>query len=373
MKKSIILTLLIAVVLSITGCEQAETTVEVVDVIETKKNEVVANEPGENPENEQPAETKEPEQPAETEEPAKAPVTTEGSDYIEKYINSSERPIAVMIDNDNKDARPQSGLDDAYIVYEMPVEGGATRFMALFRGVKTEKIGPVRSSRHYFLDFAKENNAIYTHYGWSPKASSDIPKLGVNNINGITGSDANVFWRERKFKGDWHSAYTSIQKIKERSKKKGYKVETDTQNGIKYSNEQVYLLGENAASEITLPYSKSYQTGYKFNSETKLYEKYINNEQHKMQNDNVLSFKNVIVEYITDKSLGDGSARREIVTTGSGKGYYFTNGACIEITWSKESRTSPTIYKKMDGSELEINAGNTAINIISPSKGVKVK
>ena len=91
-----------------------------------------------------------------------------------------------------------------------------------------------------------------------------------------------------------------------------------------------------------------------------------------MQNGNVLSFKNIIVEYITDKPLGDGSDRREIITTGSGKGYYFTNGACVEITWSKASRTAPTIYKMSDGSELNINAGNTIINIISPGAGVKI-
>ena len=82
-----------------------------------------------------------------------------------------------MINNLNE-ARPyQSGLQDAYIVYEMIVEGGITRMMALFKDQNTSRIGPVRSSRHYYLDYALENDAIYVHFGWSPQAQTDISRL----------------------------------------------------------------------------------------------------------------------------------------------------------------------------------------------------
>ena len=69
-------------------------------------------------------------------------------EFFKKYVDTNERPVAVMVDNDDKNARPHAGLDEAYLIYEMVVEGGATRFMALFRGDNTEKIGPIRSSRH---------------------------------------------------------------------------------------------------------------------------------------------------------------------------------------------------------------------------------
>ena len=72
-----------------------------------------------------------------------------------QIFKGSDRPIAVMIDN-NIDAQPQAGLNDAYMVYEIIVEGGESRLMALFKGVSLDKIGPVRSSRHYFLDYALE-------------------------------------------------------------------------------------------------------------------------------------------------------------------------------------------------------------------------
>ena len=339
-KRIIIFVLAFSMLLSFVGCKNDKTSVEYIE-----NNEI---------------------------EETIVPEETETNSYLDKYINTDKRPHAVMVDNDNKDARPQAGLDEAYLIYEMIVEGGSTRFMALFRNVETEKIGPVRSSRHYFLDFVKENDAIYTHYGWSPKATADISSLKVNNINGIRGADSNIFWRERKFKGDWHSAYTSIQKIEERSAQKGYKTETATKNEIKYSDEDI-ILTEQSATEIVLPYSAKYKTGYNYNSETKLYEKQINNAPHKMQNGNVLSFKNVIVQFIPDRALGDNSDRREIITTGSGKGYYFTNGAFEEITWSKASRTAPTIFRKSDGSILIISPGNTMINIISPNTGVKIQ
>ena len=77
-----------------------------------------------------------------------------------EIFNGNDRPIAVMIDN-HKGAWPQAGLNDTYLVYEIIVEGGETRLMALFKGKKVDVVGPVRSSRHYFLDYAMENDAIY--------------------------------------------------------------------------------------------------------------------------------------------------------------------------------------------------------------------
>ena len=83
------------------------------------------------------------------------------------------------------------------MVYEAIAEGGETRLMALFKGADVEQIGPVRSARHYFLDYAMENDAIYVHFGWSPQAQRDIKKYAINNINGIE-EDGTTFWRTKK-------------------------------------------------------------------------------------------------------------------------------------------------------------------------------
>ena len=101
-----------------------------------------------------------------------------------QIFKGTDRPIACMIDN-HSDAWPQFSISKAYTVYEIIVEGGETRLMAVFKGADADKVGPMRSSRHYFLDYALENDAIYAHIGWSPQAQSDIKKLGINNVNGL--------------------------------------------------------------------------------------------------------------------------------------------------------------------------------------------
>ena len=299
-------------------------------------------------------------------------VPSEADLFLEKYVNTDARPIAVMVDNDNKQARPQAGMEDAYLIYEMVVEGGATRFMALYRNTDTAKIGPVRSSRHYFLNYALENDAIYTHYGWSPKAMEDIPALGVKNINGVEGG-SDIFWRERKFAGDWHSAYTSMENIKNKAENWGYKLTTTRENGLVYGDETTAPQADLTAETVSLRYSSAYRTGYTYNAQTGLYEKTIFESPHKMQSGAVLSFKNVLVLYVSDGPLGDGSDRREVYTTGSGKGYYISGGAAEEITWSKASRGADTVLTKADGTPLKIYPGKTIVNLISPGIGADIE
>ena len=160
-------------------------------------------------------------------------ILTAGIEEKEVQIfKGNDRPIAVMIDNHNL-AWPQAGLNKAYLVYEAIVEGGETRLMAVFKGVDVDKIGPVRSSRHYFLDYAMENDAIYAHFGWSPQAQSDIKQYNINNINGITESSS-TFWRV-KDKSSPHNAVTSTEALLKVAKAKGYKTTSNKKSVLNYS------------------------------------------------------------------------------------------------------------------------------------------
>src|SRR5690242_5691418 len=86
-------------------------------------------------------------------------------------------PIAVMID-DLRPARPQSGLSQADIVWQAPAEGGIPRYMAIFQTELPKDIGPVRSSRYYYITWAAEWRAIYTHAGGSPQALATLRAKG---------------------------------------------------------------------------------------------------------------------------------------------------------------------------------------------------
>ena len=154
-------------------------------------------------------------------------------------LDSNTRPYAVMINNIKTVWGYQSGLQDAYMVYEIIVEGGYTRLMALYKDVSLDRIGSVRSSRHYFLDYALENDAIYVHFGWSPQAQSDISSFGVNNINFLSYSG---YTRDTSLGlASEHTAFTSTSKIMEGANYYGYRTTTESEPLLNYSVSSVNL------------------------------------------------------------------------------------------------------------------------------------
>ena len=286
-----------------------------------------------------------------------------------KEMQTDFRPIAVMIDNDDYHARPQLGLESAYLVYEMVVEGAATRFMALFKDADMEKIGPVRSSRHYFLDYVQENDARYIHAGWSDQAAREIQTKGINNINGLYES---IFWRDYTYDNTWHNLYTGLDVAEELMKKKNYRSTSDVKL-FEYLKQPETPRGEDATA-LYIPYAPFYEVEFKYNAETKLYERYVNDAPHKSQTGDILTAKNIIVYDLENVPLNDGvyAPRQEINTVGTGEGYYLTEGKSVKITWSKSSRSAQTSYRDADGKKIVLNPGNTYIQIAPTSRGYTV-
>ena len=290
-------------------------------------------------------------------------------------INSKSRPVAVMINNLNAARNYHSGLDDAYIVYEMIVEGGITRLMALFKDKDTARIGSVRSSRHYYLDYTLENDAIYVHFGWSPQAQSDISKYKVNNINGLYD---NAFWRDTSLNIAYeHTAYTSMEKILNVAKSKNYSLETDKDLLLNYSADEINLEekdGSSVANSIDIRYSNYLTTNYVYNPNEKLYYRSVNDKAHKdYVTKKQYSTKNIIVAYVSNSNISnDSKGRQNLNNIGKGEGYYITNGYALPIIWEKSARNSQTIYKYKNGEEIVVNDGNTYIQI-APISSAKIK
>ena len=240
---------------------------------------------------------------------------------------------------------------------------------ALFKNHNVEKVGPIRSSRHYFLDYALEHDAIYCHAGWSPRAQADIPSLGVNNINGIEGNDGTVYFRDYTYDNTWHNLYSNVNKLFEKgTKEKGYRKTTDIRHNL-YSDDDVVPSDAKDALQLNLPYSTFYRVSYTYNPEKMIYERYVDGKAHMSQSGNILTAKNIIIYQLDNFDLADGQnkGRQDIVNIGSGSGYYVTNGKVVDINWSKPSRTGKTTYTTKDGEELVLNPGNTFVQII-PSK-----
>lgn len=303
-------------------------------------------------------------EPTSTDEPYAIDVPTADPFYNEMKSKENVRPIAVMIDNDTDAARPQIGLEDAYMVYEIVVEGRATRLMALFKNFDLEKVGPIRSSRHYFLDYALEHDAIYAHAGWSPKAAKDISALGINNINGVAG-DGNSYWRDNTYDKTWHNLYSSTVKLSERADEKNYR--RDTNNAIPdYKEQDEIPTGGTAVSTISIPYANFYKVGYEYDAESKLFVRYVNGKTHDSQTGDALTAKNIIMYTVENINLPDteNKGRQDLKNIGSGTGYYFSDGQVLEINWSKETREGKTKYTLKDGTPLKLNPGNTFIQIV---------
>ena len=289
-------------------------------------------------------------------------------------VNSKSRPVAVMINNLSA-ARPvQSGVMDAYIVYEIIVEGGITRYMAVYKDKDTAKIGTVRSSRDYYLDYALENDAIYVHFGWSPQAQELIGKLGVNNINGVYDD---AFWRDNPMNLAYeHTAYTSMDKIMKVAKNKGYRLTSEKDLLLNYSADEVSIENEESslkADNVSIRYSNVVTTSYKYNPTDKLYYRSVNGS---VQKDYVTkkqyTTKNIIISYVDNGNISnDNKGRQELNNIGTGKGYYITDGYSIPITWTKTSRNEQTVYKKLNGEEITVNDGNTFIQI-APKDSAKI-
>ncbi|MBR2708449.1 MAG: DUF3048 domain-containing protein [Bacilli bacterium] len=292
-----------------------------------------------------------------------------------KIVNqfSKSRPIAVMINN-NHAAWPHAGLNDAYITYEIIAEGGITRLMAIFKDKDTSKIGSVRSSRPYYLDYALENDAIYVHFGYSEDARSDISSLGVDNINGLT--DESVFWRDTTLnKAREHTAFTSMEKIKAFSKDKGYDRDTNKKLLLKYSADEIDLSKREDASlanSIFLKYSNYTNSSYEYDSENKVYKRSMSGVAHvdAITNEQY-SYKNIIIAPLKNYSY-DSYGRQKLDNIGTFDGYYITNGYSVPITFTKESRGSQTVYNYKDGSEIIFNDGNTFIQITPLGEEIRI-
>lgn len=290
-----------------------------------------------------------------------------------KIFSGNDRPIAIMTDN-NVNAQPQSNLNLAYIVYEIIVEGKETRLMPVFKGVPDDTVlGPVRSVRHYFIDYMNENDAVCAHLGQSPQAESDIKIFKMDDINGQaydTGrsrTSTSLFWREQH-KNAPHNAYTSIGSLRKIMEDRGYDMTSDAESVLNYVTEEVTLDTEDdlIANSVTIPYSSSHKVKYVYDEETGRYTRY---SKGRLQKDEAtgeeVTTKNIIITYVYNYTLddGEGKGRQTLNNVGEAVGYYITNGKAQKIMCKKDSRTSPTVYVDYFGNEIKVNDGNTFINI----------
>lgn len=285
-------------------------------------------------------------------------------------VNSKTRNRAVMINNIKTVWGYQSGIQDAYIVYEIITEGGITRLMGLFKDVNPERIGTIRSARSYFIDYALENDAIYLHIGGSPEALSDIRTLGVNDL----GGDA-TFRDKSLGLAIEHTAFASMSKINERISSRGIRDTANKDLLLNYSVDEIDLStkeGAVPANNVYISFSNSKNTSFTYDETTKTYKRFQNEKAHTdYVTKNQYTVKNIIT-YQVSNSTYDYKGRQTLNNIGNGTGYYISDGYAVPITWEKKSRSEQTVYKYLNGEEITVNDGNTHIEIQPKNRTITI-
>lgn len=283
-------------------------------------------------------------------------------------VKSKTRPYAVMINN-NHAAWPQCGIQDAYLVYEIVVEGGITRMMALYKDVYPVKVGSNRSARHYFIDYAEENDAIFIHWGGSPQAYSRIA-TGIDDLDGMA-LEGTVFFRDTSLNRSYeHTGFVNLEKVKSYLEEKSYRTETNKDLLLNYDAEEIDLNSNETvktAEDIELKYSNYHTTSYEYDAENKVYKRSMSGKANvDLETGEQYTAKNIIVYKVRNYTLNDGEnkGRQELDNIGNGTGYYISNGQAVSITWEKTSHSAKTEYKYSNGEALTVNDGNTFIQIL---------
>ena len=295
-----------------------------------------------------------------------------------------QRPVAVMINN-IINALPQSGIENASVIYEAPVEGEITRMMAIFDSVDgIDKIGPVRSCRDYYIDWALEFDAIYVHYGQAVYAYDLLNSDMVNNISGLQYQDSvgelngyageDVFFRSSDRVAP-HNCYTSGEGILKGIERKGYSMELDNDytGHFKFAADgETVTYPEGTATHI-VPHK---YTNYPFFDYDTTTEKYLRSEypdrsagaaQIDDTTGDQLAVDNVIIQYCEIQNYDD-HGYLNINTNSGGDAILFTKGTYEHATWVKDSDWGPAKYYDADGNEIAINQGKTWVCIVQDTR-----
>ncbi len=279
------------------------------------------------------------------------------------------RPLAVMIDN-QKDARPQSGLDKAEIVYEVVVEGGITRFMAVYLATEVSEIGPVRSARHYFLDLALGINAIYVHAGESPQALEQMPALGVDQLDELVNGQ--YFWLSPERKRP-HATYTSTSLLRKGEANRHF-ADNGTAPQPLWNFADDPFAGRSDAKPantvlLTYPGYVHYSILWQFDPASSTYMRFNDGRpQTDKPTGKQLGATNIIVQYVPAHRIpGDQALRMDMTMTGQGQAVFISGGRAVAGTWKKATREAPVKYFFADGTPLALHPGNTWVEIIDPS------
>jgi hypothetical protein len=284
----------------------------------------------------------------------------------------------VQFSIDNVNCIPQSGLSKADIIYEFPAEGGLTRLQVLFYSQTPDVVGPIRSARPYFIDLAREYNAVFVHHGGSPAAFAYLATGVVDDISPRTNDS--IFWRSTTRYAP-HNSMVNYGKVWDIIRKRSIDVlkkirtftfapEVTASDSQKTKDNSDKTAPTVTTIKVNNPYTK---VSYKYIQETNLYEHYVDGVLYiDKENGKSITESNILIQYVTSKVL-DSHKRLAINMTAGGKALLFTGGNVVTGTWSRENLDSPTVFTDADGNDFVLTRGKTWIHVVDQNTKVSYK
>ncbi|OIJ14164.1 hypothetical protein BKP35_08190 [Anaerobacillus arseniciselenatis] len=268
------------------------------------------------------------------------------------------RAFGVMIEN-SRSARPQTGLYQADLVYEVLSEGTITRLLAFYHSEKPEVIGPVRSARDYYINLNNGYNGIYVSAGGSPQAFAMIQNRQVDHIDGLA-YDGRYLWRSSERRAP-HNMYTSYNDLLKAAEHAGHALITPVPSLTFFDDESI--IGGDEALEVTINYgSSTNNVVYRYDQELESYIRHVGGEK-------IVDYKEEEIPVTTDNlfivemshRVIDNVGRRAIDITSGGNALLVQNGVYQYVDWEN---IDGQILPVKDGERLNFVQGKTWINVV---------
>ena len=279
---------------------------------------------------------------------------------------STRRPVLATINN-HPLARPQSGISEADIIYELAAEGSVTRLLALFQSELPAEIGPIRSARDYFVHIAKGLDAFYVAHGYSPDAKQLLEKRVVDNVNGMQ-YDGTLFWRSKDRRAP-HNSYISGDNILAAEEKTNSSMEISVLSPFVFHESVEDAKMGDRVSSITVKYSSdpNFTSIYAYDVEKGTYARTVNGYVTiDKANDKQLELSNILVFEAPHRTI-DSVGRQAVNIESGGKAMLFQAGIAKEIDW--ENRDGILIPIE-NGLPAKLVPGQTWIHVVPVNPGI---
>jgi hypothetical protein len=309
-----------------------------------------------------------------TGKPEEAKVTNPitGLQYPKKEAEAWQNrvPMAVMVENSTL-ARPQRGLSRADIVYEALAEGDITRFVAVFL-TNSSQVGPVRSAREYYFDWALEYKAAYAHWGGNNYVRNlAVQVFGAKDLDQF-GIGSAAFYRIPANSRSEHSGFSHTDKLWGVASSRNVNGSVSIESW-KFKEDAPANPPTHAVVNIGL--KGAYSVRWDYDSTTNSYKRVNGGQPHNDSEYNAqISVKNIVVcflNYSGLKQVTPGVFNRDVSTIGTGAAKIFRDGTLIEGSWKKDSREARTKLFDASGKEIEFNRGQFWMEMIPNGTAVQ--